>query len=92
MTIEDDGIVTILFHHGDARATDPALMEIDSGDVRTAGKQPNEVVAYAAHLMISTQKYVSATGQCRALLERVPNLGRGTVMAFLKSFVTKLFG
>lgn len=89
MKTDDDGIVTMLLHHGDARATDPALMEITSGDIRTAGKKPTEVVAYAAHLMISTTKHVSPTGQCRALLERVPNLGRGTVMAFLNRLLRK---
>ena len=46
-------------------------------------------MAYAAHLLISTKKHVSPTGQCRALLERVPNLGRGTVTAFLNRLLRK---
>ena len=33
--------------------------------------------------MISTHKHLSKSGQSRALLERVPNLGRSTVIAFI---------
>lgn len=81
--IADDGTATLLLHHGDAQAPDPALINIQTGDVRTAGKKKNEGSAHAAHLVISTKKHVSVTGQCRAQLERVPNLGRTTVMRFL---------
>jgi hypothetical protein len=83
MKIDRDGIATILLHHGDADAADPALMQIKSGKIRNAGKKEDEGVAHAAHLLISTEKHISVSGQSRALLERVPNLGRSTVIAFL---------
>lgn len=71
----------LLLHHGDANAADPALMEFKSGDVRKAGKLPGEGVAHASHLAISLLE--DSKKQVRAALERVPNLGRGTVTAFL---------
>jgi hypothetical protein len=83
MRIDREGVATILLHHGDADAADPALMQIKSGKVRNAGKKNDEGVAHAAHLLISTHKHLSKSGQSRALLERVPNLGRSTVIAFL---------
>lgn len=83
MKIDKDGVATILLHHGDADAADPALMQIRSGRIRNAGKKEDEGVAHAAHLLISAEKHQSASGQSRALLERVPNLGRSTVIAFL---------
>jgi hypothetical protein len=83
MKIERDGTVTLLLHHADAHAADPALMQIRNGRIRNAGKRTNEGVAHAAHLLISTEKHLSASGQSCALLERVPNLGRSTVIAFL---------
>ncbi len=55
MDIDGDGIATILFQHGDAAAADPALMQINSGKVRKAGKKPDEGVAHATHLLISTK-------------------------------------
>ena len=82
MSIDKNGMATILLQHGDAQAADPALMKIRTGAVRTAGKTDDEVVAYAGHLIISTDRHISNTGQCRALLERVPNLGRSSVVAF----------
>src|ERR1700751_1785201 len=36
------GFVTILFHHGDANAADPALLNFDTGSIRTAGKTDTE--------------------------------------------------
>jgi hypothetical protein len=83
MEIDKDGNATILLHHGDAAAADPALMKLRGGAIRTAGKQVDEGVAHAAHLLISTKRHLSASGQSRALLERVPNLGRSTVITFL---------
>jgi len=82
MDVHQDGTVLMLLHHGDARAPDPALMQIETGSVRNAGKRADEGLAHAAHLIIST-KHRSPSGQSRALLERVPNLGRSAVMAFL---------
>ncbi len=83
MAVDRNGIATILLHHGDAAASDPALIEMKRGKIRTAGKTEDEGVAHAAHLMISTQRHLSISGQSRALLERVPNLGRSTVIAFI---------
>lgn len=83
MTIDKDGIATILLHHGDADAADPALMQIKSGKIRNAGKKADEGLAHAAHLIVSSEKHQSASGESRAILERVPNLGRSTVIAFL---------
>lgn len=83
MTLAKNGIAHFLVHHGDARAADPALITIRSGAVRKAGKKPGEGLAHAAHLSISTTGHLSPSGQSRALLERVPNLGRSTVIAFL---------
>jgi hypothetical protein len=83
MKIERDGVATLLLHHADAHAADPALMHIRNGKIRSAGKKANEGVAHAAHLLISTEKHLSVSGQSCALLERVPNLGRATVIAFL---------
>jgi hypothetical protein len=89
MSIDKNGMATILLQHGDAQAADPALMKLRTGVVRTAGKTDDEVVAYAGHLIISTGSHISKTGQCRALLERVPNLGRSTVIAFLNRLLRK---
>lgn len=83
MTLDKDGFAVILLHHGDADAADPALMQIRSGRIRNAGKKDDEGVAHAAHLIVSAEKHQSASGQSRSLLERVPNLGRSTVIAFL---------
>jgi hypothetical protein len=83
ISVDKDGIATILLHHGDAAAADPALMKLRGGNIRKFGKQEDEGVAHAAHLLISTKKHLSPSGQSRALLERVPNLGRSTVITFL---------
>jgi hypothetical protein len=83
ISIDKDGIATILLHHGDAAAADPALMKLRGGKIRKFGKQEDEGVAHAAHLLISTKKHLSSSGQSRALLERVPNLGRSAVITFL---------
>jgi len=78
-----DGVITILLHHGDSRASDPALKDFPTGKIRTAGKTKTEGLAHAAHLQISADKHATQYGQCRALLERVPNVGRSTVTNFL---------
>jgi hypothetical protein len=83
MIVNAEGEALILLHHGDAGAADPALMQIRSGTIRHAGKRSDEGLAHASHLIISTKKHLSPSGQSRALLERVPNLGRSTVVAFL---------
>lgn len=70
-------------------AADPALMAIRSGKVRRAGKQADEGVAHAAHLLISTTTHLSKAGESHSLLERVPNLGRGTVIAFLNRVIRR---
>ena len=87
MAADEDGTVTLLLHHGDVGAADPALMKILKRTVRNAGKAADEGVAHAAHLVISTRKHLSPSGQCRALLERVPNLGRSTVIGFLNRLI-----
>jgi predicted transcriptional regulator len=87
ISIDNTGIAHFLIHHGDARAADPAFIKIRSGEVRKAGKRPDEGLGHASHLMISTT--ASKAGQYRALLERVPNLGRSTVMAFLNRLLRK---
>lgn len=83
MIVDGDGVAHFLLHHGDASAADPALIQIKSGVVRRAGKKAGEGLAHASHLLVSTTKHLSKSGQSHALLERVPNLGRSTVIAFL---------
>lgn len=83
------GYVTMLLHHGDASAADPALIQFASRNVRRAGKKRGEGVAHAAHLIVSTTENITVKGDCRALLERVPNLGRSTVMGFLNRLLRK---
>lgn len=87
--VDPDGYATLLIQHGDARAADPALMGFSTGDIRRAGKKRDEGVAHAAHLVISTEKDLSLKGNCRAVLERIPNLGRSTVINFLNRLLRK---
>jgi hypothetical protein len=77
----NDGTFTILLQHGDTQAPDPAFMDIRDFSIRKAGKKPTDGLAHAAHLIISQRR--SRNRQSRALLERVPNLGRGIVLTFL---------
>jgi hypothetical protein len=83
MRTNADGDVTILLHHGDVAAADPTLMEIRTRKIRSAGKTSGEGLSHAAHLIISTKKHLSPSKQSRALLERVPNLGKSRIIAFL---------
>jgi hypothetical protein len=79
----DDGIVTILLSHGDARAADPALLNFSTNKLRTAGKTDADGLAHAAHLVITTEKpLLTKSGQSRALLKRTPNVGRSLIVSF----------
>jgi hypothetical protein len=80
---DKSGFVTILLQHGDRTAADPALLHLDTGVRRTAGKTDEEGVSHAAHLLISTEQHVTRSGQCRALLERVPNISRSAVTTLI---------
>lgn len=83
MVWEDDGAVAILFDHGDASAADPAIKDFGTMETQTVLIKENQGLAHAAHLLISTEDHVSSTGRARALLERVPNLGRSVALTFL---------
>lgn len=86
----DDGTLALLFHHGDARATDPALMHLRTGAIRTAGKSDADGLAHAAHLVLQPEPPNGGKSSAtHALLERVPSLGRSTVIAFLNTIVRK---
>ena len=80
----NDGVITLLLHHGDTAAADPALINLENGDVRTAGKKDTEAVGHAAHLLIACGDHQKTkSGQWRAILERVPNIGRSTSVEYL---------
>ena len=84
-----DGTLTLLFHHGDKRAPDPALMHIPTRKVRTAGKGEDDGLAHGAHLVVSNSS--GAPGSLTpALLERVPNLGRSMVIGFVNTMVRRV--
>lgn len=82
MNIDNKGRATILFQHGDKNGADPAVVGIKTRKIRKAGKTADEAVAHAAHLIVDTDSD-GGTEQCRCALERVPNLGRSTVITFM---------
>ncbi len=84
-----DGTLTILLHHGDAAASDPAFMNMGSGKVRPAGKGDDDALAHAGHLVIAGSAGRPKTAPVRALLERVPSLGRLTTLRFLNAIVRR---
>ena len=91
MRTSQNGTVTILLHHADRRASDPALLHLPTGTLRTAGKSEEDGLAHGAHLVIQTAPPgVVKSSQARATLERVPNLGRGSVVTFLNMLVRKV--
>lgn len=79
----DDGIVTLLLHHGDAIAADPAFKDIQTGAVRPAGKKDSEALAHAAHFLIAcSARRRTRLRQWRALLEKAPNISRSAAIIF----------
>lgn len=98
LTIEDyrkgtDGTQTFLFHHGDARAADPRFKSRTTAAVRSAGKLPDETVSHAAHLVLGAPVATTAKppNTIRAVLERVPGLGRASILSYLNRLVRLSF-
>jgi hypothetical protein len=83
----EDGYITYLIHHSDLTATDPALKNMPTGEVWTAGKDASDGLAHAAHLMISTEAHLTSLGRARAVLERVPGVSRSIVVALLNKLL-----
>ena len=84
-----DGTYIMLLHHGDAMASDPALMNVRSGAIRQAGKGIDESVAHAAHLAVAIRPGQAKAEAVKAALERMPGLGRLSTIQFLNTLVRK---
>ncbi len=90
MRTAEDGTVTILIHHGDRLASDPALMHLQTGKITITEKGDTHGLAHGAHLVIQTgMPGASKSTRAKAVLERAPNLGRTSVVTFLNTLIRR---
>jgi hypothetical protein len=77
--------VSLLFQCGDADGTRPAFIDPNTKIVRHISPEGDELIAYSAHLVIA--KNAKRAGVYRAVLERMPTLGRSKVVSMLNRLV-----
>jgi hypothetical protein len=76
------GVAVMLFQYCNTRVTDPAFLNLDSGLIRVAGKEPREGIAVSAHAAVALQETNGVQGYTM-LLEDVPGIGKSNITDFL---------